>query len=175
MFSKVKGNFQPPVPRVKLSDPRYQRSWGWPCGKKPAAENHRVFPVILLKERHKKNWLVVEPTHLNNMLVKMEIISPIFGVKIKKYVKPTQKKHRLQAFGQLEKMYPYGSKNSFPKNLEVFKVIFLGRIFLASYIIWQKNMRRVCGGLKNGWSIGMTPEFTLMVMVFHLQYFLEDV
>ena len=28
------------------------------------------------------------PTHLNNMLVKMGSSSPIFGVKIKKYVKP---------------------------------------------------------------------------------------
>ena len=31
-------------------------------------------------------WLVVEPTHLKNMLVKMGSSSPIFGVKIKKYL-----------------------------------------------------------------------------------------
>ena len=33
-------------------------------------------------------WLVVEPTHLKNMLVKMGSSSPIFGVKIKKCLKP---------------------------------------------------------------------------------------
>jgi len=32
---------------------------------------------------------VVEPTHLKNMLVKMGSSSPIFGVNIKKYLKPT--------------------------------------------------------------------------------------
>ena len=30
-----------------------------------------------------ENWLVVEPTHLKNMLVKMGSSSPSFGVKIK--------------------------------------------------------------------------------------------
>ncbi len=39
-----------------------------------------------------KNWLVVEPTHLKNMLVKMGSSSPIFGVKIKNiWVATTQK------------------------------------------------------------------------------------
>ena len=33
-------------------------------------------------------WLVVEPTHLKNMLVKLGSSSPRFGVKIKTYLKP---------------------------------------------------------------------------------------
>ena len=38
------------------------------------------YPQIL----QDKNWLVVEPTHLKNMLVKMGSSSSGFGVKIKK-------------------------------------------------------------------------------------------
>ena len=41
-------------------------------------------PHIVFKEPH--HWLVVEPTHLKNMLVKMGSSSPIFGVNIKKYL-----------------------------------------------------------------------------------------
>ena len=41
------------------------------------------------KPEDHKNWLVVEPTHLKNMLVKMgSSSSPIFGVRIKPHSKP---------------------------------------------------------------------------------------
>ena len=46
------------------------------------------------KPEDHKNWLVVEPTHLKNMLVKMgSSSSPIFGVKIKPHSKPPPRKH----------------------------------------------------------------------------------
>ncbi len=35
------------------------------------------------------DWLVVEPTHLKNMIVKMGSSSPIFGVKIPKIFETT--------------------------------------------------------------------------------------
>ena len=41
----------------------------------------------------RKIWLVVEPTHLKNMLVKLGSSSPSFGVKIKTYLKPPPRNH----------------------------------------------------------------------------------
>ena len=41
--------------------------------------------MFLIKKKH--FWLVVEPTHLKNMIVKMGSSSPKFGVKIKTYLK----------------------------------------------------------------------------------------
>ena len=53
-----------------------------------------LLPILL----HYFYWLVVEPTHLKNMLVKMGSSFPKFGMKITKYVKsipslPFQKKN----------------------------------------------------------------------------------
>jgi len=41
-----------------------------------------------MKKIVKSIWLVVEPTYLKNMIVKMGSSSPIFGVQTKKYLKP---------------------------------------------------------------------------------------
>ena len=44
----------------------------------------RISPGRIYVSLVEGNWLVVEPTHLKNMLVKLGSSSPIFGVKIPK-------------------------------------------------------------------------------------------
>ena len=60
-----------------------------------------LLPILL----HYFYWLVVEPTHLKNMLVKMGSSFPKFGMKITKYVKsipslPFQKKNNRSNVGE---------------------------------------------------------------------------
>ena len=84
-------SYRPPPPTPAFTRGFFRQhgaetgGWFFSGGPEPLvmAEKNGVFFLFIRHGMWRKIWLVVEPTHLKNMLVKLGSSSPSFGVKIK--------------------------------------------------------------------------------------------